>query len=399
MTATALQAWIAGIGALLAGVLGILKYFSYRTRQDRISLVGQAFNSTVEGLSSDAESILSADLHARDLAWFGDRFGQRAARGCLSQSPVRPVPVAGRLVLAQSVQEVALVPDQGAIEELAPAGLYPALHDRVHSGHPDTALDDLQPGIIEDGVERVGELGVAVADQEFRRAAGVFQVHDQVPPELRGPGGRGVRGGAEDPDPPGGVLDDGEGVQARPGQGADLEEVTGQQGVGLTAQEAGPGQALPSGCGRDAVLVQDLPDGGGGDLDAEGREFAVDAPVSPGGVLAGQGQDESADRADGARAPAALRPAGRGMAPLIRSRCQRSSVSGRTSSRSWRSFPAGRWWSSPASTMRSVWVNAGLPTWRCRTMSWCRSARIPFSFSCSLMGSRRMSVNVFVRAR
>jgi uncharacterized protein YjbI with pentapeptide repeats len=56
MTATALQAWIAGVGALLAGVLGILKYFSYRTRQDRISLVGQAFNSTVEGLSSDAEA-------------------------------------------------------------------------------------------------------------------------------------------------------------------------------------------------------------------------------------------------------------------------------------------------------------------------------------------------------
>ncbi len=39
---TALQAWIGVITALLAGVLGILKYFSYRTRRDRISLVGQA---------------------------------------------------------------------------------------------------------------------------------------------------------------------------------------------------------------------------------------------------------------------------------------------------------------------------------------------------------------------
>src|SRR5215472_4700185 len=52
--ATVLQAWIGVVAALLAAALGILKYFSYRTRRDRISLVGQAFNSTVEGLSSDA---------------------------------------------------------------------------------------------------------------------------------------------------------------------------------------------------------------------------------------------------------------------------------------------------------------------------------------------------------
>ena len=44
------------IGVLLAGALGILRYFTYRMRRDRISLVGQAFNLTVEGLSSDAEA-------------------------------------------------------------------------------------------------------------------------------------------------------------------------------------------------------------------------------------------------------------------------------------------------------------------------------------------------------
>jgi uncharacterized protein YjbI with pentapeptide repeats len=56
MTATALQAWVAVVGALVAGTLGILKYFDYRTYRDRVALVGQAFNSTVEGLSSDAEA-------------------------------------------------------------------------------------------------------------------------------------------------------------------------------------------------------------------------------------------------------------------------------------------------------------------------------------------------------
>ena len=42
-------------------------------------------------------------------------------------------------------------------------------------------------------------------------------------------------------------------------------------------------------------------------------------------------------------------------------------VVGRTSSRSWHSRCLGRRWSRPASTTRSVSVNAGLPTWRCRT--------------------------------
>jgi Pentapeptide repeats (8 copies) len=56
MTATAVQAWVVAVGALLTGALGILKYFNYRTHRDRVSVVGQAFSSTVEGLSSDAEA-------------------------------------------------------------------------------------------------------------------------------------------------------------------------------------------------------------------------------------------------------------------------------------------------------------------------------------------------------
>jgi hypothetical protein len=42
---------------------------------------------------------------------------------------------------------------------------------------------------------------------------------------------------------------------------------------------------LTLGSGVDAVFLEDLPDSRGGDLDAEGGEFAVDAPVAPGGVL------------------------------------------------------------------------------------------------------------------
>ena len=79
MSTSALQAWVAVVGALLAGVLGILKYFNYRTHRDRISLVGQAFNTTVEGLSSDAEAkkLAAAILLRR----FFDRGTEQGAAG------------------------------------------------------------------------------------------------------------------------------------------------------------------------------------------------------------------------------------------------------------------------------------------------------------------------------
>jgi uncharacterized protein YjbI with pentapeptide repeats len=79
LTATAFQAWTVAIAALFAGALGILRYFTYRTRRDRISLVGQAFSSTVEGLSSDAEAkkLAAAILLRR----FFDRGTEQGAAG------------------------------------------------------------------------------------------------------------------------------------------------------------------------------------------------------------------------------------------------------------------------------------------------------------------------------
>src|SRR6266545_3367773 len=54
----------------------------------------------------------------------------------------------------------------------------------------------------------------------------VLQVHDQVAGDLGDPGGGRVRGGAQDPYPPGGVLDDGQDVHPCAGQGHRLEEVS-----------------------------------------------------------------------------------------------------------------------------------------------------------------------------
>jgi hypothetical protein len=52
---SAAQAWIALIAGLGTAVLGILKYFNYRSRRDRLTLVGQAFSETVDALASPDE--------------------------------------------------------------------------------------------------------------------------------------------------------------------------------------------------------------------------------------------------------------------------------------------------------------------------------------------------------
>jgi uncharacterized protein YjbI with pentapeptide repeats len=52
---TAVQAWIALLGAFATALLGILKYFNYRGRRDRLALVGQSFSETVDALSSKDE--------------------------------------------------------------------------------------------------------------------------------------------------------------------------------------------------------------------------------------------------------------------------------------------------------------------------------------------------------
>jgi hypothetical protein len=52
---TAVQAWVALLAGFATALLGILKYFNYRSRRDRVALVGQSFSETVDALSSKDE--------------------------------------------------------------------------------------------------------------------------------------------------------------------------------------------------------------------------------------------------------------------------------------------------------------------------------------------------------
>jgi hypothetical protein len=50
-----IQTWVALVGGLATAILGILKYFNYRTRTDRLVLVGQTFSETVDALAAKDE--------------------------------------------------------------------------------------------------------------------------------------------------------------------------------------------------------------------------------------------------------------------------------------------------------------------------------------------------------
>jgi hypothetical protein len=104
-----------------------------------------------------------------------------------------------------------------------------------------------------------------------------------------------MSGHAKDADPPGVVLDDRQHVQAGAGQGDGLEEIAGKQRIGLGAEELSPGGGGAFGRRVDPGLTEDLPYGGGGNLDPQYEKFAVDAPVTPGRVLPRQAQHQMAD--------------------------------------------------------------------------------------------------------
>jgi hypothetical protein len=96
-------------------------------------------------------------------------------------------------------------------------------------------------------------------------------------------------------DAAGGVLDDEERVEPVQGDGVEVEQVAGDDALGLRREELRPGRSGPLRYWVDPRRAQDLPDGGGSDLVAESGELAVDAPIAPVGILAGQAQDQSAN--------------------------------------------------------------------------------------------------------
>jgi hypothetical protein len=131
----------------------------------------------------------------------------------------------------------------------------------------------------------LGELRVAVADQEAEGPNPVPESHDQVAGLLGVPRAVRVRGHPEDEHPPGLHLHDEQHVQALEEDRVDVEEVAGQQAVRLGEQERAPGGIrVPR--GRPAPPgAQDPPHRRLADAMAEPAWLAMDSAVSPGRVL------------------------------------------------------------------------------------------------------------------
>ena len=95
-----------------------------------------------------------------------------------------------------------------------------------------------------DGVERGGELGVAIADEESEASAGVVEVHEQVAGLLGDPGAGGVRGDPGDVDAAAAVLDGHEPVGGA-GRPCRRARSRSKDGVGLRGEELAPGRSRP----------------------------------------------------------------------------------------------------------------------------------------------------------
>jgi hypothetical protein len=145
------------------------------------------------------------------------------------------------LVLAQDLPQMGLVPDQGAVQELAPASPDPASGYRVHAGRRDVAEHGPDPGPGEDHVGRGGEVRAAVADHELDLMRLPAEVGDQVAGLLGGPFPRWMQRDGEDADAPGGVLDHGQNIGLGAAGQAGREQATPR--IASAWQRANCGQA------------------------------------------------------------------------------------------------------------------------------------------------------------
>jgi hypothetical protein len=106
-----------------------------------------------------------------------DRWVQRFQRRGAVQRAVRPVLIVVGFVLEQDPPQMALVPDEGAVQELAAAFPIQRSPDGVHAGRLDFAEHGPDPGIGEDRIENGRVVRAAVPDHELDPVRLLAEVH------------------------------------------------------------------------------------------------------------------------------------------------------------------------------------------------------------------------------
>ena len=114
----------------------------------------------------------------------------------LVERAVRPVNVVVRDVVDHEPLELALVPDDGAVKELASKGANPAFGEGVGYGCPHRGLEDLEAFGAEDLVAVAVELAGAVTNEGSAVGEPAGMAHEEVARRLGGPGAGRVGGDA-----------------------------------------------------------------------------------------------------------------------------------------------------------------------------------------------------------
>ena len=189
-----------------------------------------------------------------------------------------------------------------------------ALGDRLRPRRRDRRAHDLGALDAEDLVECGGELGVVIIDQEAQRGLALTARSGEVT-RLRGdPAAARLLGGAGEVDAAALKLTEEEHVDPPQGDGLDGQEVAGEHGRRLTADQLAPGQPTSLSSRAEPGLAQEPSHGPHRYRDPEPGELPGDPLITPARVLARQARYELADLAADARAarsPARVGPAAR----------------------------------------------------------------------------------------
>jgi len=158
-------------------------------------------------------------------------------------------------------------------------------------------FDDPDAFAGEDGVEVAGELAVAVADQEAKRARSLVERPGELARLLGDPWSGRVGGAAGEVDVPATQLDEEEHVQPLQRDRLDGEEVDCERALRLCPWEGAPGESASRAGRAEPGLTEDLLHGGGRDCDAEAVQLADDPLAAPARIFVREAKHQLADLA------------------------------------------------------------------------------------------------------
>lgn len=184
----------------------------------------------------------------------------------------------------EHASSVGFVQDQQVVEGLAPECPDDPFAVRVHPWGPRRRLRGFDALGREDRVEGLGVLAVPVADQEVQRLQAQAQVDGEVAGLLDRPLRGRMRGHTSDVQAARAVLEEDQRVDPAKIDQVDVQEVAGDDAVGLRRQELSPRRPTSTGSRAYSGNSQDLPDRGGSDPMPEPRELALDPATPPRGA-------------------------------------------------------------------------------------------------------------------